>query len=124
MLKDFIKKLFKAVDRGVTLFKYDLTDFMEEIIGELLYLTDFLSININKNEILKNAIELEKRENVTIKLKNFRNIILRIIEILNNNIINDYDAEIFLNNENSVKYNKEFIIQKYIDEIDNNSKIL
>ena len=124
VLKEFIKKLFKAVDRGVTLFKYDLTDYMEEIIGELLYLTDFLSININKNEILKNAIEFEKRENVTIKLKNFRNIILRIIEILNNNIINDYNEEMSLNNENSVKYNKEYIIENSIKEIDDNSEII
>ena len=54
---EFFKKLFKAVDRGITTFKYDLRDFIEEIIGDLLYLTDFLSININKNEILKNAID-------------------------------------------------------------------
>ena len=89
IFKEFIKKLFKAVDRGVTSFKYNIRDFMEEIISELLYLTDFLSVNINKNEILKNAIDIEIRRNITIKLKNFRNIILRIVEIMNTKIIND-----------------------------------
>ena len=48
---------------------------------------------MNKNEILINAIDFEKRETVTIKLKNFRDIVLRILEILNDNIINDYEEE-------------------------------
>ena len=124
VFKDFNKKLFKAVDRGVTTFKYDLWDYMEERIGELLYLTDFLSVNINKNEILKNAIDLEKRQNITIKLKNFRNIILRIIEIINTNIINDYNEEMSSDNENSIKYSQEYIIKNTIEEIDNNSFII
>ena len=118
IFREFIKKLFKAVEKGVTIFKYDIRDYMDEIIGELLYLTDFLSININKNEILKNAISLEKRQNVTMKLKNFRNIILRIIEILNNNIIKDYEEEMSLDNENSIRYSKEYIINKCIEDID------
>ena len=118
---EFFKKLFKAVDRGITTFKYDLRDFIEEIIGDLLYLTDFLSININKNEILKNAIDSETRQRVTIKLKNFRNIILRIMEILNSNIIKDYEEEMSIDNKNSIKYNKEYIIQNCIIEINNKS---
>ena len=121
VFKEFIKKLFKAVERGVTNFKYDVRDFMEEVIGQLLYLTDFLSVNINKNEILKNAIDIEKRNRVTNKLKNFRNIILRIIEILNSNIINDYEQEMSLDNEYSIKYQKENIIILCIEEIDNKS---
>ena len=124
IFKDFNKKLFQAVDRGVSTFKYNLKDYIEEIIGELLYLTDFLSVNINKNEILINAIEFEKRQNVTIKLKNFRNIVLRIIEILNNNIINDYEEEMSPDNENSIKYSKEYIIKNSLEEIDNNSTII
>jgi hypothetical protein len=115
---EFFKKLFKAVDRGITTFKYDLRDFIEEIIGDLLYLTDFLSININKNEILKNAIVSETRQRVTIKLKNFRNIILRIMEILNSKIIKDYEEEMSLDNENSIRYSKEYIINKCIEDID------
>ena len=121
VFKEFIKKLFKAVDRGVTTFKYDLRDYIEEIIGDLLYLTDFLSVNINKNEILKNAIKLEDRERVTIKLKNFRNIILRIMEILNSNIISDYEQEMSSDNENSIKSNKENSIINSIENINNRS---
>ena len=41
IFREFIKKLFKAVEKGVTIFKYDIKDYMDEIIGELLYLTDF-----------------------------------------------------------------------------------
>ena len=122
--KEFHEKLFKAVDKGVTNFKYDLRDYIEETIGDLLYLTDFLSINMNKNEILKNAIDFEKRETVTIKLKDFRNIVLRILEILNNDIINDYESEMSINNENSLKYSKEYLIKNCIEELDNNSTIL
>ena len=118
VFKEFIKKLFKAVERGIMNFKYDLRDYMEEKIGDLLYLTDFLSINLNKNEILTKAINSEKRQNITIKLKNFRNIILRIIEILDNNIFNDYEEEMSLDNANSIKYDKENIIKKYIEDID------
>ena len=121
VLKDFIKKLFKAVDLGVTSFKYEMRDYIEEIIGELLYVTDFLSVNINKNEILKNVISLEEREKVTIKLKNFRNIILRIIEIINNNILTDYEEEMSTNNENSIKYTKIDIIQNCIEDLENKS---
>ena len=124
VFREFIKKLFKAVERGVNNFKYDLRDYMEEKIGELLYLTDFLSININKNEILKNAIDLEKRQNITVKLKDFRNIILRIEQILNDNIINDYEEEMSIDNKDSVKFNKEFIILNSIEEIDNKTIIL
>ena len=119
VFKEFTKKLFKAVDRGVTTFKYDLRDYIEEIIGELLYLTDFLSVNINKNEILINAIKLEDRERVTIKLKNFRNIILRIMEILNDKIIRDYEQEMSSNNQNNIKSNKENLVKTCIENINN-----
>ena len=98
VFKEFTKKLFKAVDRGVTSFKYDLRDFMEEKIGELLYLTDFLSVNLNKNEILRNAISEDDRQRVTLKLKNFRNIILRIMEIITDKIFRDYAEEMSVNN--------------------------
>ena len=121
VFKEFIKKLFKAVEKGVTNFKYDLRDFMEEVIGDLLYLTDFLSVNINKNDILKNAIDEESRKRVTIKLKNFRNIILRIIELFNSNIIQDYENEMSLSNNNSIKTNKENLIQNCIENINNKS---
>ena len=124
IFKEFIKKLFKAVDRGVTSFKYDLRDFMEEIIGELLYLTDFLSVNLNKNEILRNAIDEEARNRVTIKLKDFRNIILRIMEIINTKIIEEYEKDMSGNSENSIKSDKEDLIRQCIENINNKTDIV
>ena len=59
IFKEYIQKLFNAVDMGVNIFKKDFNDYIEEKIGELLYLTDFLSVNINKNEIIKNVFEFE-----------------------------------------------------------------
>ena len=41
LFKEFQEKLFKAVDKGVTNFKYDLRDYIEETIGGLLYLQIF-----------------------------------------------------------------------------------
>ena len=119
IFKEFIKKLFKAVDKGITSFKYDLRDYIEEIIGDLLYLTDFLSINLNKNEILRNAIEEEIRQNVTIKLKNFRNIILKIMEIINDKIFHDYNLVL-----PRIKSDKEILIQNCIDDIDNRTDLV
>ena len=94
---------------------------MENAIGDLLYLTDFLSVNLNKNEILKNAINENKRKDATEKLKNFRNIILRIVEILETNIFEEYKKEISSNNENSIKKEKESLIQNCVQEINNKS---
>ena len=52
IFKNFNKNLFKAIEKGIITFRYDIRDYIEEIIGELLYLTDFLCTNINQNEIL------------------------------------------------------------------------
>lgn len=51
IFRNFNNNLFKAIEKGIITFKYDLLDYIENIIGELLYITDFLSINLNKNEI-------------------------------------------------------------------------
>ena len=52
VIKEFSKNLFKDIDKGIITFKYDIKDYIENIIGDLIYITDFLSININKNEIM------------------------------------------------------------------------
>ena len=124
LFKNFIKNLFKAVEKGIITFKYDIKDYIEEIIGELLYLTDFLSININKNEILKRAIEEQERNITTKKLKDFRNIIISIMDLLIANINEDYNKEMSLKNENNIKYNTEIMINNFIEEIDEKSNAL
>jgi hypothetical protein len=115
----FNKNLFKSIEKGILTLKYDLRDYIEEIIGDLLYITDFLAININKNEILIKAIDLNTRTDTTIKLKDFRNIILIIMDILMNNINNDYEMEMNLNNNNSIKY---YSYQKAEEFLNNTQK--
>ena len=100
----FNKNLFKSIEKGILTLKYDLRDYIEEIIGDLLYITDFLAININKNELLIKAIDISNRTDTTIKLKDFRNIILTIIDIIMLNINNDYENEMNLSNSESIKY--------------------
>ena len=100
----FNKNLFKSIEKGIHTLKYDLRDYIEEIIGDLLYITDFLAININKNELLIKAIDISNRTDTTIKLKDFRNIILTIIDIIMFNINNDYENEMNLSNSESIKY--------------------
>jgi len=104
IFKYFNNKLFKSIEKGIIKLKYDLIEFIDELVGDLLYITDFLSININKNEILINAIAENSRKEVKEKLKNFRNIILTIIDILIYDINKDYQDEMNTENNNSIKY--------------------
>ena len=64
ILKEFNKNLFKSIEKGIITFKYDIKDYIDEIIGDLLYITDFLSININKNEILKKNLLMKIQGNM------------------------------------------------------------
>ena len=82
IFKQFNVNLFKSIEKGIITLKYDIEEYIEEIIGDLINITDFLAVNINKNEILKNAIEDSLREETKTKIKNLRNIILRIIDIM------------------------------------------
>ena len=93
LFENFIKKLFLSIEKGIISFKFELNDFIENIIGELLYITDFLSVNFNKNEkIIKNIGE-HKRNETIILLKDFRNIINIIVDLLIDNIYNDYKSD-------------------------------
>ena len=118
IIKEFNKNLFRSIDKGIITFKYDIKDYIENIIGELLYLTDFLSININKNEIMQKANEDEQRNITVFKLKRFRDIIITIMDTLGENIYNDYDNEMSLENNNSIKYYTENLAKEYYNEIE------
>ena len=118
----FNKNLFNSIEKGILQFKYELRDYIEETIGDLLYLTDFLYININKNDILKKAIDEGSRKDVTFKLKNFRDIVLYIMDLITKNIYQDYDENMNLNNDNSLKlysYNK---VNLFLNETGEKSK--
>ena len=115
IFKDFNKNLFLAIEKGIKTFKYDFKDFVHEMIGNLLYLVNFLSVNINKNEILKNGIKEEVREEITIKLK-YMGIIINIInEYLLNNIDKDYKEEMDETNINSIKLYSIEKLKEYLE---------
>ena len=118
IFKEFNNNLYKAIEKGIIIFKYDIQDFIDNIIGELLYITDFLSININKNEILKKNIEEAQRNITTKKLKDFRNIIFVIMDLLVNQINDDYQNEMISDNCNGIRYYSENSSEKFINDIE------
>lgn len=121
IFKEFNKNLFKSIEKGIIIFKLDIQDYIQKILSELLYIADFLSINLNKNDILRNAIEESQRNITTQKLKDFRNIILNIIDIQIDKISNDYNNEMMSKNINSIKYFSENATKKFINDIEINS---
>ena len=121
IFKKFNKNLFNAIEKGILTFKYDIKDYIDEIIGDLLYLTDFLAVNINKNEILKKQLDETIRKNITIKLKDFKDIIINIMDIIIDRINLDYDNEMSIDNQNSVKYYSEEKSIELLKEIDDKS---
>ena len=122
IFKRFNHNLFNSIERGILTFKCDLNDHIDSIIGGLLYVTDFLSVNINKNEILIRAIDENTRKDVSKKLKDFRNIILIIMEILNKNINDDSEYEMNINNKNSIKYISNERALKFLSNVENKSE--
>ena len=117
LFQQFNKNLFRAIEKGIITFQTDINLFKEEIIGDLLYITDFLSINILKNEIIKRAYDTKTLQNLSIKLKNFRNIIQLILDLLIDNINNDYEYEMSLNN-NSLKSYSYSMAKELFNRID------
>ena len=121
ILTQFNKNLYKAIEKGILSFKTDINDFKESIIGDLLYITDFLSMNINKNNLLKQAYDEEERNEMTIKLRNFRNMVQYILDKLMININEDYDEEMSLSNSNSIKTTSEEKAKEHLNQITQNS---
>ena len=124
ILREFISKLFSSVEKGILTLKQKINNNAEEKIGELLYISDFLSNNINKNELLKKSFEEDIRNELSFKLTEFRNILNYIIDLLISNINSDYINEISDNNENGIKFNTNEMVNKYLNQIENNEKNL
>ena len=123
IFKGFNKNLFKAIEKGIITFRYDIRDYIDDIIGDLLYLTDFLCININQNEILVQAIDENKRKKIIIKLKNFRNIVNEIMDLLMANINKDYENKMSIDNKNSIKNYSYEKVNKFVNNIEKESDI-
>ena len=121
IFKTFNRNLFKSIEKGILTFKCDINDYIDLIIGDLLYITDFLAVNINKNELIIKAIDENTRKEVSVKLKNFRNIILTIIELLIQNINNDFDKEMNINDNTSIKYISNEKALEFLSNIEKNS---
>ena len=122
IFKDFNKNLFLAIEKGIKAFKLDFNDFIHDMMGDLLYLIDFLSINLNKNDILRNGMDDLIREELTIKLKNIRNIINVIVDNLKKNIELDYKEEINERNINSIKVYSETKLKEYLENLEYRSE--
>ena len=103
IFKKFNEYLFKSIEKGIFTFKYDIKNFVEEIIGDILYVVDFLSININKNEIIKKVFDYETRNNTSKKLQSIKDVINSVIEKIINNINKDYEFQMRLDNKNGIK---------------------
>ena len=115
ILKEFVLKLFSSVEKGIIILKKNINNNAERNIGDFLYITDFLSININKNELLIKSFEEDVRKELSFKLDEFRNIVNFIINLLIYNINNDYLKEITDNN--GIKFFTNELVDK-------NSKII
>jgi hypothetical protein len=101
----FINLVFKSIEKGMSYFKYNLQEFIENLIGDLLKNSKFIADSLNENEILKNAISEEDRNLVVMKLKNFEKIVTEITQYLYNKIDDDYETNFSSDNENSLKKN-------------------
>ena len=117
ILKEYVLKLFSSVEKGIIILKKNINNNAEKNIGDFLYITDFLSINLNKNELLKKAFEEDTRKELSFKLYEFRNIVNFIINLLIYNINNDYSKEITDNN--GIKFLTNELVYKNSERIQN-----
>ena len=78
-------------------------DFIENLIGDLLYNSQFIAESLNENEILRNAISERDRNSIIIKLKDFTRIVNEITKYLYGRINDDYEANFSNDNPNSIK---------------------
>ena len=124
IFKNFCFLLFDSITKGIKTFKNDLNNYLDEMIGELLYITEFISFGLENNDILRNSLDSETR-NITIdKLKNFKIIINTIINYLIEGIFYDYNNEMLSSNPQSIKYYTEKKTSELFKEFDKNSSDL
>jgi hypothetical protein len=103
IFKDFNINLFKAIEKGMSKFQYNLQEYIQNLIGDLLYNSQFIAESLNENEILRNAISEKDRNSIIIKLKDFTRIVNEITKYLYGRINDDYEANFSNDNPNSIK---------------------
>ena len=124
LLSQFNTNLFKAIEKGILTFKYDINEFKELAIGDLLYITDFLSVNIMKNEIIIRAYEEKTLKELSIKLKNFRNIIHTILDQLIDNINSEYEFEMSRDNNSLKFFSEQKALNQYNKVVKNSDNLV
>ena len=117
ILLQFNRNLFKAIEKGILTFKTDIEEYKEFIIGDILYVTDYLSININKNPLIIKVYDEKSRNGLTIKLRAFRDIIQIILDFLISDINKDYNNEMSVNNKKSIKLDSEKKSKIFLEKI-------
>ena len=124
IFKNIISLLFNSVIKGIKNFRFNLDSHIEEIFDELLYIIEFISSGLKNNEILKSQLD-EETKNITIyKLKDFKNILLKINNILTDQIINDYDKELINADSQNIRFIAEKKKSDLKEKIEYNSNIL
>ena len=124
IFKNFILLLFDSVIKGVKTFKYNLDNHIEEILDELLILTEFISSGLKNNEILKSILDEETKNRAIYKLKDFKNIMNIITDILTKQIINDYDKELVNKELQNIRFTANKKKEDLLIKIENNSNLL
>ena len=124
LLSQFNTNLFKAIEKGILTFKNDINEFKELAIGDLLYITDFLSVNIMKNEIIIRAYEEKTLKELSIKLKNFRNIIHTILDQLIDNINSEYEFEMSRDNNSLKFFSEQKALNQYNKVVKNSDNLV
>ena len=119
LLKHFNENLYKAIEKGILSFGSDIQLFLEPIIGDLLYIADFLFLNINRNEIIRRAYNEKTLNDLSFKLKNIKTFLQNILS--NENINKDYYEEMDINNKNSIISFYNMKTANFLNEIENNS---
>ena len=121
IFKNFCYFLFNSISKGIKFFKNKLNYHIEETIGDLLYIPDFISNGLKNDNLLMNAIDEKKRNSLIIKLKDFRKIINIIINSIIEDISNDYFNEMLNSNPKSAKSLTENKSLQLLTNIQNNS---
>jgi len=113
LFEQFNKKLFLSIEKGIITFKFELIDFIENLIGDL-----------NENEFFVKSLDEHTRNESILLLKDFRDIINIIVDLLIDNIQKDYESEISLDNDYNIKFKSMEKIEQYISEIKSTSNDL
>jgi hypothetical protein len=124
IFKNFCTLLFNSITKGINIFRIDLSEYMDEIIGDLLFITEFISSGLKNDDILKNALDENTKVKTINKLQEFKIIIESIINTLFEEIFDEYDNEMLISNNHSIKYLAENKRSNLLEEINNNSNNL